>query len=94
MERARERLPQRAVAHLRLISRYEEARGASTLSRATRAANPMDVGVKVGLGRGQVELNDVCDVRHVEPSRGHVGGDQYVGLSLAEPTERGLALPL
>jgi len=54
----------------------------------------MDVGVKVGLGRGEVELNDVSDVGHVEPSRGHVGGDQYVGLSLAEPTERGLALPL
>ena len=94
MELARKRLPQRAVAHLRLVSRYEEARGASTLSRAARAANPMDVRVKVGLGRGQVELNDVCDAGHVDPSRGHVRGDQYVGLSLAEPTERGLALPL
>src|SRR5205823_9452713 len=64
------------------------------LTRAAGTAGPADA-VDVGVGvPGNVIVHDVGDVLDVEAARRHVGGDQQVGLSLAEAAHHPVPLRL
>ena len=59
----------------------DDGDGGAALAGAAGAADP--VHVVVGVVR-DVEIEDVADVRNIEPARGDVGGDQELDVALAE----------
>ena len=58
-----------------------EGAGLAAALRAARPADPVGVGVR---RVGHVVVDDVADLRHVDPARRDVRGDQHVELPLAE----------
>lgn len=67
----------------------DEVDGDARLAEATRATDPMQVGLAVSLARhvvdGQVEVDDEGDLLDIDATRTHVGSHQPPLLSLLEP---------
>ncbi|EAU68836.1 conserved hypothetical protein [Stigmatella aurantiaca DW4/3-1] len=78
-------------SHSLLVPRGDKRRGTSTRTGSRRAANPVDV---IFRRVGQVEVDDVADVLHIQAARRDVGGHQAAVLPSPESFERLPALPL
>ncbi len=73
------------------LARGDERQRVAGASRATGATDAVDVGLGVG---GDVVVEDVADPLHVEPARGHVGGDQDVEAAVTQLVDGAFALGL
>eukprot|EP00959_Pyramimonas_sp_CCMP1952_P159861 3343635-Pyramimonas_sp.AAC.1 len=83
-----------AVLTLGVKPGHVEGGGDPLVPRAAGAADAVHVAVKVVFGGGQVHVHHVLHARDVQPPGRHVRGHQHAAPTLAEFTQRRLALTL
>ena len=67
------------------LARIAEGECRSARARPRRASNAMHVAFRLAR---QLEIDDMRDARHVDASRGNIGGNENAGLTAAERLER------